>query len=317
MYHTAYGVSKEIIHKVSAACLQRCRSPIQQGIFPVLNWGSCVRFSKNTLRNHALKRIDMITEMIIIAPGGIVMKKRLQRLYMSFLVVSLFSAACTTSYKAKPLPFKTPTAFPNATEVSGAIVAAKAFAEPKEANEAFGFDIRGAGMLPVQVVFDNQGSNFLEINAAQTFLEDNEGNLWPILARNLAYERATKYAQTKEIFKKGAYTGFLGAAAGTIIGAAVGIVGGGNIATAAGKGAAAGAAAGATLGGAGAYGSNDARRAIIDDLREKSLQTKAIEPKALAYGFLFFPGEALSAKQLRLHVLEQDTGTAHILLLNF
>ena len=34
-------------------------------------------------------------------------------------------------------------------------------------------------------MFDNQGSNFLEINAAQTFLEDNEGNLWPILARNI------------------------------------------------------------------------------------------------------------------------------------
>ena len=72
--------------------------------------------------------------------------------FMGVLALVIFSAACTTSYKAKPLPFKAPTAFPNATEVSGAIVAAKAFADPTEASEAFGFDIRGAGMLPVQVV---------------------------------------------------------------------------------------------------------------------------------------------------------------------
>jgi hypothetical protein len=245
------------------------------------------------------------------------MKKSLSIAFIGFLAALVFSAACATSYKAKPLPFKAPTAFPNATEVSGAIVAAKAFADPTEASKAFGFDIRGAGMLPVQVVFDNQGSRSLEINAAQTFLEDDGGNLWPILARDTAYERATKYAQTKQIFKKGAYSGFLGAAAGSVIGAAVGIIAGDNVAAAAGKGAAAGAAAGATLGGAGAYASNDARRAIINDLRQKSLQTQAIEPKSLTYGFLFFPGEALSAKQLRLQVLESGTGSVHVLLLNF
>jgi hypothetical protein len=31
-----------------------------------------------------------------------------------------------------------------------------------------------------------------------------EGNLWPILGKNFAYERATKYARTKKIFKEGA-----------------------------------------------------------------------------------------------------------------
>ena len=243
----------------------------------------------------------------------------MKRSVVIILIGVLFSslAACGTGYKSKPVPFKAPTAYPNATEAAGAIVAAKAFVDSGEANEAFGFDIRGAGMLPVQVVFDNRGSHFLEINAAQTFLEDTEGNLWPILPREAAYERATKYAQTKRIFKEGAYSGFLGAAAGTVIGAAIGVVAGNNVAQAAGKGAAAGAAAGATLGGAKAYGSNDARRAIINDLRQKSLQTKAIEPKSLAYGFLFFPGEAESAKQLRLQVLEEDTGYAHVLLLNF
>ena len=92
----------------------------------------------------------------------------------------------------------------------------------------------------------------------QTFLEDADGNLWPILNREIAYERATKFSQTKQIFKEGAYGGFLGATAGAVIGAAVGIVTGENVGEAAGKGAAAGAAVGAR--GDAAVGPPGARR---------------------------------------------------------
>lgn len=242
------------------------------------------------------------------------MKKIMQ--VVSVLISVVFLVSCSTSYVAKPLPFKAPGSYPNAQNAAGAIIAAKAYVNPDEANEAFGFDVRGAGMLPVQVVFDNQGTHPIEINASQTFLEDNEGNLWPILASNLAYERATKYVQTKEIFKEGAYGGFLGALAGAVVGAAIGIVSGTSVAEATGKGAVIGAAGGAVLGGAKGFDANDARRAIIDDLKQKTLQTKAVEPQSLAYGFVFFPGEAKSAKQLRLQIVEKDTKTTHILKMN-
>jgi len=229
----------------------------------------------------------------------------------------IFASGCGKSYQAKPLPFKTPASYENMVKIGGAEIASKAFIDPKETKEAFGFDILAAGMLPVQVVFDNQGPHTLEINGHQTFIEDQAGNLWPVLSSKIAYKRATKYAQTKEIFKEGAYSGFLGAVAGSLVGAAVGVVTGDNVAETAGKGAAVGAAAGATLGGTGAYTSDDARRAIINDLREKSLQNNAVEPKNLAHGFLFFPGEAKSAKQLRLQILETDTGKSHVLKMNF
>ena len=232
-------------------------------------------------------------------------------------VAFLFLASCATSYKSKPLPFKEPSASPNAVGVAGATVAVNAFVDSKKAKDAFGFDIRGAGMLPVQVVFDNQGLHSLEINASQTFLEDEEGNLWPLLDSETAYERASKYAETNEIFKEGAYHGFLGAAAGAVIGAAIGIVSSDNVAESAGKGAALGAAAGATLGGIKGYGSNDARRKVIDDLHQKSLQNKAVDPGSLTFGILFFPGEARSAKRLRLQLVESDTGTIHVVKLNF
>jgi hypothetical protein len=232
-------------------------------------------------------------------------------------VLVCYFVGCSTAYKARPLPFKAPNAYPNNTEVAGALLGARAFVDPKEAKEAFGFDIRGAGMLPVQVVFDNQGPHPLEINGLQTFLEDKEGNLWPILSSEMAYERATKYAQTKEIVKEGAYGALLGGAAGAVIGAAVGIVTGDNVAASAGKGAAAGAAAGGTIGGVKGLSSDDACRAVIDDLQQKSLQSKAIEPKCISYGFLFFPGEAQSARQLRLQIREDDSDLTHIRLLDF
>ncbi|MFP3869944.1 MAG: hypothetical protein ACLFVT_03565 [Syntrophobacteria bacterium] len=224
-------------------------------------------------------------------------------------------AACAGGYESKPLRFKLPSGYSNATKVAGAVVGAEAFVDSKEAKGAFGFDIRKAGLLPVQVVFDNQGTHPLEINGVQTFLEDEMGNLWPILPSDTAYERTTKYTRTKRVFKEGAYGSFLGASAGAIIGAAVGIVTEENVGATLGKGAAAGAAAGATLGGVKGYTSNEARREITHDLRGKSLQNRAVDPGNLAHGFLFFPGEATSAKQLRLQLLEVDTGTVHVLTL--
>lgn len=230
----------------------------------------------------------------------------------------IFSVSCSTSYKATPMSFKAPAAYPNAQNVAGAVIGARAYVDEKEAEEAFGFDIRGAGMLPVQVAFDNQGDLFLEINPGQTFLEDREGNLWPILSSEIAYERVTKYTQTKQIFKEGAYHGFLGAVAGAIVGAAVGIVSGSDFGEAVGKGAAIGAAGGSLIGGTkGGYEASDARRTIMNDFKQKSLQSRPVEPKGLSFGFLFFPGEAKSAKQVRLQIKEKGTQKAHVLLLTF
>lgn len=237
-------------------------------------------------------------------------------LFLSVCIMTT-TLGCTKAYKAQPLPFKAPSAYGNMVETNGIQVGAQAFSDTDSAQEAFGFDIRGAGMLPVQMVFDNQGRQSVEINPGQTFLEDHQGNLWPVLTDKFAYERATKYAQNNEMFKEGAYKGFLGAAAGTIIGAAIGIVSGEDVARTAGEGAVIGAAAGSVLGGAAGYTSNDARASIIRDLEDKSLENQPIEPGNLAHGIIFFPGEAESAKQLRLQIRERESGKAHTLFLNF
>lgn len=245
------------------------------------------------------------------------MIKRTLSIVSIAVLIAIAALGCTTAYKAKPLPFKAPTAYDNMVETNGIQVGAQAFTDSDTAWKAFGFDIRSAGMLPVQMVFDNQGRQSVEINPGQTFLEDQAGNLWPVLTDKFAYERATKYAQTNEMFKEGAYKGFLGAAAGTIIGAAIGIVSGDDVARTAGEGAVIGAAAGSVLGGASGYASNDARASIIRDLKDKSLENQAIEPGNLAHGIIFFPGEAETARQLRLQLRESESGKVHTLFLNF
>lgn len=238
--------------------------------------------------------------------------------YSIFLLALLSLSASCTTYKQQPVSFKMPSAYHNATQVAGATIAARAFGDPKEAKEAFGFDIRGAGLYPVQVIFDNTGGNTLKIEPSQTFLVDGQGNLWSIMDSSWAYDRIAQKTEMSRIGKGGAKTGFLGAAGGALLGAAIGIVSGHNVLDAAGKGAALGGSAGATAGGVKAATSGaKARAEISEDLREKSLENKSIAPQSIAHGFVFFPGEAKGKGELRLQLRVKETGEIHTLRLVF
>jgi hypothetical protein len=56
---------------------------------------------------------------------------------------------------------------------------------------------------------------------------------------------------------------------------------------------------------------------IREDLTKKGLENRPIKPREIAYGFVFFPGEAAKAKELRLLVKEVDTGVIHSLTMTF
>jgi len=222
----------------------------------------------------------------------------MQKTATLFLFLFLFLCvlfACSR-YERQVPSFKLPDGYSNVHEVSGAKVAAQPYADAKEAKEAFGFDIVGSGLLPIQVVFDNKGDRTLEINPSQTFLIDEEDNVWPILEDTMAYERISKKTEMGNIASSAVKPGILSATAGALIGAAVGIVSGDNVFESAGKGAAVGAAAGATLGGGAEVISQSAEQQISDDLRTRKLQNKKISPQGISYGFLFFPAEAKAVK---------------------
>lgn len=227
---------------------------------------------------------------------------------MAIVSATVMMLVSCTFYESREVPFRPPDQIANVQTIAGARVAAEQYADNAAAKVQFGFDIRGAGLLPVQVVLDNQGARRLEVVPEQTFLVDATGAYWNLLDRKTAYQRVESSSEYGTITKGAAKSGMWGAAAGALAGAAIGILSGHNVGEAAGKGAAIGAAGGAILGGANAGSSEEPGRQIARDLANKDLESRIIEPGNLARGFLFFPGEAPSAGQLRLQLRDVGSG---------
>ncbi|PLX85080.1 MAG: hypothetical protein C0617_05150 [Desulfuromonas sp.] len=223
---------------------------------------------------------------------------------------SLLILSCT-SYKSQEVSFRLPAAYPNMQAAAGAQIGAQPYADKAAAKEAFGFDIRSAGLLPVQVVMDNAGPHSLTVVPEQTFLIDNQGNLWNLLDSRTAYQRVEGSSEYARIAKGAGKGSLLGAAGGAVVGAAIGILTGENVGTSTAKGAAVGGAGGAVIGGSQEGSSEEAGRQISRDLANKSLVNQAVQPGSLGRGFLFFPGEAPTASALRLQLREVDTGRIH------
>lgn len=227
-----------------------------------------------------------------------------------------FQMTGCASYKSQYVSFRPPEAYANKQDAGGVAVGAEAYADRAEAKEAFGFDIRDTGLLPVQLVMNNLGGKTIQIITDQTFLVDAQGRYWQVMPNSVVVERVEKSTQLAAL-GKGAGTGaFWGAAGGAILGAALGIVSGQNVGNMMGKGAALGAAGGAVVGTGREAGSNERQVSIVNDIRNKGLESKSIPPDHLANGFLYFPGEAKSAKAIKLQFREYESGKIHNLTLN-
>jgi hypothetical protein len=229
-----------------------------------------------------------------------------------FVLISLLVLSCTT-YRSQEVSFRHPSAYPGMQMAAGAQIAAQAFADKGPARDVFGFDIRSAGLLPVQIVVDNAGEHPLIVVPEQTFLIDDQGNMWNLLDSRTAYQRVEKSTEYGRVAKGAGRGSVFGAVGGALVGAAIGILTGDNVGTAATRGAAVGGAGGAVLGGAEEMSSPEAGRQISRDLTNKQLTNQEIRPGTLGRGFLFFPGEVPSAGALRLQLRENDTGRLHTL----
>lgn len=227
---------------------------------------------------------------------------------IALIVLMILSVTGCTSYKSQYVSFRPPEAYVNKEEVGGVSIGAEAYADKGDAKEAFGFDIRDAGLLPVQLVLNNLSGSSLQIITEQTFLVDMQGRYWQVVPNNVAVDRVEKSTQLAAL-GRGAGTGALwGAAGGAILGAAIGIVSGQNVGNAIGKGAVLGGAGGAVIGTAKESSSTDRQTSIVNDIRSKGLESKTVPSDHLANGFLFFPGEAKSAKALKLQFKERESG---------
>ena len=231
------------------------------------------------------------------------------------LILVLVFQGCA-SYEPKVQPFKLPEASANVQRVAGAYVAARAWDNEEEAQQAFGFNIIRAGLLPVQVSFDNRGGQTLVIVPSQTFLINRLQEISPVLSDSEAYERVSRGAKVGETVKGVTQGALLGTATGALIGAAVGVVAGHSAGEYALRGLTMGAATGAVLGGAQSATETQVPRSITEDLARRNLRNLPIKPGELAYGLILFPREAGQPQALRLQLQDQDTGQVYTLTLN-
>jgi hypothetical protein len=186
---------------------------------------------------------------------------------------------------------------------SGLLVGAESFANAKQAEQAFGFDIRTAGLLPIQIVIDNKSGQGVEVVVGQTFLIDETNRYWKILTNRDAAERVQKATDSGAIVSEAGKSAAWGAAAGALLGLAIGIVSGRDVGSAVVKGGVLGGVGGAVVGGANKAGDDRQREfKITNDIRDKGIEGKIMPAESLASGFIFFPGEAASAKELRLQI---------------
>lgn len=223
------------------------------------------------------------------------------------IIIAVQFAGCT-SYKSQYVSFRPPEAYANKQEVGGISIGGEGYADHEVAKEAFGFDIRASGLLPVQLVMDNQSGSSFQIVTDQTFLVDGEDRYWQVVPNNVAFDRVAKSTELAALGKGAGAGAAWGAAGGAILGAAIGIVSGRNVGNLMGKGAVIGAAGGSIIGTSKESGSTDRQSSILNDIRTKGLENKTVPRDHLANGFLFFPGEAKSAKALKIQFRELESG---------
>lgn len=221
-----------------------------------------------------------------------------------FSIVFLFGVIAITiscTYKDRVQPIPLASSDQSALKVNGLYVLGNAYVDEKAASDAFGFNVRKAGLIPVQLSFQNEGEKSVAVISEETFLVDSNNNAWPINSQERTYQRIEKHVDVGETVAGAGKPALLMGAAGAVAGLAIGIITGENIGEAMGKGAVIGAAAGAVGGGISGYTKANAK--IRDDLRTKTLSNNLILPNQIAYGFLFFPGfpeEAKDARTLKL-----------------
>jgi hypothetical protein len=230
----------------------------------------------------------------------ILRRKTAVLLALAILAAVFFRSA---HYGQRP-PEPPPSMAGQRVDVQGAQLAALAYADPDEAQRMFGFDIRGAGLLPVRLAIGNRSGGVIRIDPRQTFLIDRQGLAWPLLTADQARDRmagapasggTAKSAATSKpgVPEDGAAEIFTGFAMDLLLQAE-------SEAAAPGRSALKTALA----------GENSPPRLeerIGQDIGLKSLRNPRLQPGEQAQGYLFFPGreEAQGADTLRL-VLEMD-----------
>jgi hypothetical protein len=208
-------------------------------------------------------------------------------------------AACAPRYEFKPVPVRPIDSFANLVHFAGGVVGANPIHDSGELTKIFGFDLKKAGVIPVQIAVRNDRPNGA-LTLTKATLLDSDGLLWEVLPSDVVVRRIDEHTSGGLTGEQGLRRSLLWGLAGGVLGAAVGVVGGTSVGEAAAKGAAAGAAIGITSSIAQAGTETSDARDIQRDFSTRNIDHATINPGESANGLLYFPAEAARPARLSL-----------------
>ncbi|MDR2142604.1 MAG: hypothetical protein LBR11_12630 [Deltaproteobacteria bacterium] len=218
----------------------------------------------------------------------------------------LFLLACAPEHQYRAQPIRSANAYANRKDVQGAIIAAEAIYDDRLLTERFGYNLKKAGVIPVNLIIQNNGDNVLVLMPG-TEMKDENGADWDVLPQDRVIRRVADYTRGGVSTKEGVGRTLKGAIAGAVLGAAVGVATGSNVGSAAGKGAAIGGALGVSSSVLG-MGGKDNTAEVAQDYSSLALQQSSVGPGESVHGFLFFPSFPSEASRPVLLTLKVRSG---------
>ena len=210
--------------------------------------------------------------------------------------------ACAPRYEFRPIPVRPIAGYANRTSIPEGQVGAVAYSQSSQLKAIFGFDLKKAGVLPVQARIDNDSANATLV-LVEALVTGRDGQSWEPLPSSVVYDRLDRYTGGGLSGEQGVRRTLLWGLAGGIVGAAVGVVSGSNVGAAAGKGAAIGGAMGAASAIISpSVDENDSMMSIQRDFSGRSLDHASVPPQASANGLLYFPAECQDPIRLSLTI---------------
>jgi hypothetical protein len=225
------------------------------------------------------------------------------------LCMVLAVTACAPRYEFKAIPMRPIDNYANSTRFQDGRAGAMAFFESRDVTKVFGFDLKRAGVIPVQVTLQNDAQDGGLTLASATIL-DSDSLLWTVLPSDVVYQRIDEHTSGGLSGEQGVRRSLLWGLAGGIIGAAVGVATGSSVAEGAGKGAAVGVALG-TVSSIGQNSVSGSEGDIVRDFSSRSLDHATVAAGESANGMLYFPAEASRPVSLNL-TMRGPSGTETI-----
>jgi hypothetical protein len=189
----------------------------------------------------------------------------------------------------------------NRVDFDGVSLAAEAYHDDQVIKERFGYNVKKAGVTPINFIAENDSDDTLIILPGPT-MRDAKGQVWDLLPQHVVVNRVSEFTGSAGVSgRDGVSRTAKGAVVGAVLGAALGIATGSNVGAAMGKGAAMGGAVGAGSAIMG-VGGKDRTGEVAADYSNLAALQNILEPGQSTHGLLYFPGEADRPTRLNLKV---------------